>query len=104
VAEASNYTGSNSGPIIGPPACRCFPGAERIRIEIEIRVLKGQCLDRRIESCHRLMAKIDAWQAQRNQIGARITWMFSTDSILPSKIRLLGQAPSGWNLTLGARA
>ena len=63
-------------------------------VEIEIGVLKGQCLDRRIDSCHRLMAEIDARQAQRNQIGARITRMFSTDSILSSKIRLLGQAPS----------
>ena len=48
-------------------------------VEIEIGVLKGQCLDRRIESCHRLMAEIDAWQAQRNQSGARVAWMFSTD-------------------------
>jgi DDE superfamily endonuclease len=66
-------------------------------VEIEIDVLKGQYLDRRIDSCHRLMAEIDARQAQRNQIGARITRMFSIDSILSSKIRLLGQAP----LTLG---
>ena len=48
-------------------------------VEIEIGVLKGQCLDRRIESCDRLVAEIDAWQTQRNQTGARITWMFSTD-------------------------
>jgi transposase len=48
-------------------------------VEIEIGVLKGQCLDRRIESCDRLVAEINAWQAQRNQSGARITWMFSTD-------------------------
>ena len=48
-------------------------------VEIEIGVLKGQCLDRRIESCDRLIAEIDVWQSQRNQTGARITWMFSTD-------------------------
>jgi len=48
-------------------------------VEIEIGVLKGQCLDRRIESCVRLVAEIDAWQSQRNQSRARITWMFSTD-------------------------
>ena len=40
-------------------------------VEIEIGVLKGQCLDRRIESCDRLVAEIDAWQSQRNQSGAR---------------------------------
>ena len=28
-------------------------------VEIEIGVLKGQCLDRRIESCGRLVAEID---------------------------------------------
>jgi hypothetical protein len=26
-----------------------------------------------------LVAEIDAWQTQRNQTRARITWMFSTD-------------------------
>ncbi len=48
-------------------------------VEIEIGVLKGQCLDRRIESYDRLVAEIDVWQSQRNQNGARINWMFSTD-------------------------
>ena len=47
-------------------------------VEIEIGVLKGQCLDRRIESCDRLVAEIHVWQSQRNQSGARINWMFST--------------------------
>ena len=47
--------------------------------EIEIGVLKGQCLDRRIESCDRLVAEIHVWQSQRNQSGARMNWMFSTD-------------------------
>ena len=48
-------------------------------VEIEIGVLKGQCLDRRIESYDRLVAEIDAWQSQRNRSGARINWMFSTE-------------------------
>ena len=30
-------------------------------VEIEIGVLKGQCLDRRIESSDRLVAEIDVW-------------------------------------------
>jgi putative flippase GtrA len=47
--------------------------------EIEIGVLKGQCLDRRIESYDCLVTEIDAWQRQRNQTGASINWMFSTD-------------------------
>jgi hypothetical protein len=33
----------------------------------------------RIESSDRLVAEIDVWQSQRNQSGARINWMFSTD-------------------------
>ena len=41
-------------------------------VEIEIGVLKGQCLDRRIESSDRLVAEIDVWQSQRNRSGARI--------------------------------
>jgi hypothetical protein len=48
-------------------------------VEIEIGVLKGQCLDRRIESCDRLVAEINVWQSQRNQSAAQINWMFSTD-------------------------
>ena len=48
-------------------------------VEIEIGVLKGQGLDRRIENYDRLVAEINAWQVQRNQSGARINWMFSTD-------------------------
>ena len=48
-------------------------------VEIEIGVLKGQCLDRRIESNARLVAEIDVWKSQRNQSGAKIKWMFSTE-------------------------
>ena len=57
-------------------------------VEIEIGVLKGQCLDRRIESCDRLVAEIDAWQAQRNQTGTPIAWMFSTDKARTKMARL----------------
>ena len=48
-------------------------------VEIEIGVLKGQCLDQRIETRECLVSEIDAWQTQRNRSGARINWMFSTD-------------------------
>jgi len=48
-------------------------------VEIEIGVLRSQCLDRRIESRQNLVAEIDAWQQRRNDSGARINWMFSTD-------------------------
>ena len=36
-------------------------------VEIEIGVLKGQCLDRRNESRDRLVAEIDAWQNHRRR-------------------------------------
>jgi transposase len=48
-------------------------------VEIEIGVLRGQCLDRRIDNRERLVAEIAAWEQQRNASGARIKWMFTTD-------------------------
>jgi transposase len=48
-------------------------------VEIEIGVLRSQCLNRRIESRHRLVAEVAAWQNRRNKSGARINWMFSTE-------------------------
>ena len=48
-------------------------------VEIEIGVLRRQCLDRRIGERDRLVAEIAAWEQQRNAAGARITWMFSTE-------------------------
>src|SRR3546814_6418387 len=47
--------------------------------EIEIGVLTGQCLDRRIDNRPRHEREIAAWQAQRNATGARVKWMFPTD-------------------------
>jgi transposase len=48
-------------------------------VEIEIGVLNGQCLDRRIDDANRLASEIAAWERQRNAAGARIKWMFTTD-------------------------
>jgi len=48
-------------------------------VEIEIGVLRGQCLDRRIGEREVLVAEIEAWQRQRNASGARITWKFTTE-------------------------
>ena len=46
---------------------------------VEIGVLRGQCLDRRIDDPKRLISEIAAWKRQRNAAGARIKWMFTTD-------------------------
>jgi hypothetical protein len=48
-------------------------------VEIEIGVLRGQCLDRTIDDPKRLISEIAAWERQRNAAGARIKWMFTTD-------------------------
>lgn len=47
-------------------------------VEIEIGVLRGQCLNRRIGEPATLVAEIEAWKHQRNASGARIKWMFTT--------------------------
>jgi transposase len=48
-------------------------------VEIEIGVLRGQCLDRRIASKEHLISEIAAWERQRNASAARIKWMFTTE-------------------------
>jgi transposase len=48
-------------------------------VEIEIGVLRGQCLDRRIATHEHLVSQITAWERQRNASGARIKWMFTTN-------------------------
>ena len=48
-------------------------------VEIEIGVLRGQCLDRRIDDPKRLKREIAAWERQRNKARARIKWMFTAD-------------------------
>jgi transposase len=47
-------------------------------VEIEIGVLRGQCLDRRISEREVLNSEIEAWERQRNASGARIHWKFTT--------------------------
>jgi transposase len=48
-------------------------------VEIEIGVLRGQCLDRRVGDRQTLVTEIAAWERQRNEAGARIKWMFTTE-------------------------
>jgi transposase len=48
-------------------------------VEIEIGVLRGQCLDRRIATPEQLITEITAWEQQRNATGARVKWMFTTE-------------------------
>ena len=48
-------------------------------VEIEIGVLRAQCLDRRIAERARLEKEVAAWERKRNLSGARIKWMFTTE-------------------------
>lgn len=48
-------------------------------VEIEIGVLRSQCLDRRIDNRNRLSCEIAAWERHRNDSRARISWMFTAE-------------------------
>lgn len=48
-------------------------------VEIEIGVLKSQCLDRRIDDKDKMVTEVAAWQQQRNAQRAKINWMFTTE-------------------------
>jgi hypothetical protein len=45
--------------------------------ETEIRIMNGQCLDRRLDSQTRLAAEVAAWERKRNTAQARIHWTFT---------------------------
>jgi transposase len=44
--------------------------------EIELSVLRGQCLDRRIKDRETLEQEVGAWEQERNDAGTVIRWMF----------------------------
>jgi transposase len=48
-------------------------------VEIEIGVMVGQCLDRRIPDKATLVAEVASWERRRNAEKARINWMFTVD-------------------------
>lgn len=48
-------------------------------VEIEIGVMRRQCLDRRIDNRDLLETEVRAWERRRTARGERIRWMFSTD-------------------------
>ena len=47
--------------------------------EIELRVLIGQCLNRRIPDKQTLAQEVAHWQNQRNILQAKVDWQFSTE-------------------------
>jgi hypothetical protein len=46
--------------------------------EIELSILKRQCLDRRIGDIETLQTEVDAWQSRRNQERSWIDWRFTS--------------------------
>jgi hypothetical protein len=45
--------------------------------EVELSVLSGQCLDRRIGDPNALAKEVSAWTAPRNEEGVRVQWRFT---------------------------
>lgn len=46
--------------------------------EIELNVLKGQCLKRRIPDKHRMQEQINVWQKDRNNKVCKVDWQFTS--------------------------
>ena len=46
--------------------------------EIELNVLMGQCLNRRIDNLKTMREEVKAWQYHRNNMNAKINWQFTT--------------------------
>ena len=63
--------------------------------EIEIGVLRGQCLDRRIGERGQLEREIAAWERARNAAGARVQWLFTTEKARAKYPRLQRPRPRG---------
>ena len=47
--------------------------------EVELNVMIGQCLNRRIDSIDVLRTEVAAWQRRRDRLKAKVNWQFSTD-------------------------
>ena len=47
--------------------------------EIELAMLAGQCLDRRLADQPTLEREVAAWQAARNRAGRGVNWRFTTE-------------------------
>ena len=47
--------------------------------ELELAMLAGQCLDRRLADRATLEREVAAWQAARNRAGRGVNWRFTTE-------------------------
>ena len=56
--------------------------------EVEISVLKGQCLDRRIPTVKKVEEEVAAWEQERNQKKATVEWRFTSQDARDKLTRL----------------
>jgi hypothetical protein len=59
--------------------------------EIELNVLTGQCLDRRIDNIEEVRREVLAWQDHRNNKNSTVNWQFTVDD---ARIKLSRLYPS----------
>lgn len=59
--------------------------------EMELHVLNGQCLNRRIDSMEKIITEVNAWQDYRNNKNSKINWQFTTKD---ARIKLKRLYPS----------
>ena len=59
--------------------------------EIEIGVLRRQCLDRRIADRETLVEEVEAWQRRRNENENTVDWRFTTED---ARIKLKSLYPT----------
>lgn len=59
--------------------------------EIELNVLNGQCLNRRIDNIETIKNEVRAWKEYRNNKNSKINWRFTTQN---SRIKLKRLYPS----------
>ena len=48
-------------------------------VEIELSVLAGQCLKRRLPDQATVQQEIAAWERQRNEVKTTVHWRFTTE-------------------------
>ena len=59
--------------------------------EIELSVLKGQCLDRRIADMTTMQTEVAAWESDRNNRTKKISWQFTASDARVKLKRLYPQ-------------
>ena len=70
-------------------------------VEIEIGVLSGQCLDRRIPDRRTLEREVRHWERARNGAAAKIRWMFGIEQ---ARAKLGRSYPHNTGVTADAAA